>query len=1110
MRIFLSALFLGSFLLPTYAQNKVWTDSRDHLIEGVSLFTANEYEKAIAEFQEISSNDTNYILAQLEQALCYTELKNDSMVVKICRSALPVDNKWDHLFRQYLIESLVHLKNDEAYEQIAMAKRKYPFNEDFILEEVVANNAWEKYDQSIAVLQKLIQQNPFNRNAHYYLGKIKADQGDYVRATISLETFLMMSSVNNAKTAAALQILSNIFSNKQEVTIKNAKKDKLFKDAEELMESKLALKAAYKTDAPLDDPIVRQTDVLIKNLEFKKGSNDFWMDFYVPFLIKVKEKGMLRGFTYQFLSFLDYKVVQDGVKKFKPEVDKFLTFASEYFDEILNKAPVTVQGKTVVLDKGYEDDCLVSMGKRDGEKYVGTWYFFYPEGALQQILHYTDAGVKTDTVFDYYIDGRVKDWFIYKNGVVEGRNMEYYPTGVLKSDLLFVADSLEGPQKIYFANGAPKEIMDFKKGQRHGPATEYTNTGEIDMELNYKEGSYDGLQKVYFPGKILKTDVYYKDGERDGLFISYHKNGKLFSKGNYKAGTPVGKWEEFFSNGKPQRVYTLNEKGDYIDSLMTYHHNGQLATVTHYNAKGLKEGLDINYSPSGKLMSIFIYKKDAIKSWKYFSANGKELAAGTKTLTNYNEYGNIDSKGPIKKGFRVGRWEFYYPNGEISAIGMYNDLGELEGTYEEYYKGGVIKSKTTYQKDQFTGPYIAYFPNGKVETEGWYVNGQHVGEWTWYYINGKPKQRNYYIDDEVNGIIENWNPDSTLDYTRKYDEHLFQSITYYDANNKERIKLETKHGNGTFNYESENALMDVHRTYKYGVIDGKVTTTTKKGTVIHDENYVHGNLHGKQVYRYANGQVLREVEYIHDDEHGTWKYYFEDGTISLLRHYSYGQLSDSSVWYYPSGTPRVKEYYNDMGQVTGILTWYFDNGKVKKKSNYAFGERDGWTYDYDPEGRLIYSRWFENGNVVFAKGLAANGKDTLTFNTYERSMDVTVYYDNGKVALSAHYENGMLQGPWHKYFYNGNVMEEDVMFQDESNGESTDYYSNGKIMDKENSYMGQLQGLQLYYYDNGQLREEESDCIGINVGEHKVYNKMGVLIVHEEFRQGMVIKNYIK
>ena len=522
MKILFSLLFSAVFVFFSSAQTEVYIDSHDIAAQGMAFVISAEYAKAIAEFEQISPSDTNYTLAQLEMVLSHFELRHDSTVLQMCSKAIAADGEWDHLFREYLIESLTRLKDSAAFKQIDFARKRYPFNEDFILLEATALQKWGRYDESADVLKKLILRNPFNKNAHYFLGQMMADKGDFIRATLSLEAFLMLSTESNVKTSAALVMLSNIFKNKHDVSIKNAKKNILFRDEEELMESGLALKDGYKSEAPLDDPIVRQSDVLMKNLSFQKASNDFWMDFYVPFFVKVKEQGMIRAYTYQFLSFLDHKELQKGVKKFAVEIEKFRTFATAYFEKINEASTIVVLGKLVTAPKYYDAGNMVSTGKKNGDTRSGTWYFFYESGALESVLSYDNAANKVDSAYDFYSDGKIKTRAFYVADLLDGKYSEYYANGELKTQLFYKADSLDGLQKTYYANGALKESIDFKNGQRHGSDMEYDHSGNKETELLYSRGELEGVQKGFYPGAILKSEVPYKSGQREGTALFYH------------------------------------------------------------------------------------------------------------------------------------------------------------------------------------------------------------------------------------------------------------------------------------------------------------------------------------------------------------------------------------------------------------------------------------------------------------------------------------------------------------------------------------------------------------------------------------------------------------
>ena len=98
-------------------------------------------------------------------------------------------------------------------------------------------------------------------------------------------------------------------------------------------------------------------------------------------------------------------------------------------------------------------------------------------------MHYNNSGERNDTVFNYYSNNRLKDFYAYQNGVLQGNFVEYYENGALKSELVYKNDSLQGLQKTYYANGSPKETIEFKNGKRHGKNIEFDNAGNKVSEF---------------------------------------------------------------------------------------------------------------------------------------------------------------------------------------------------------------------------------------------------------------------------------------------------------------------------------------------------------------------------------------------------------------------------------------------------------------------------------------------------------------------------------------------------------------------------------------------------------------------------------------------------
>jgi hypothetical protein len=76
------------------------------------------------------------------------------------------------------------------------------------------------------------------------------------------------------------------------------------------------------------------------------------------------------------------------------------------------------------------------------------------------------------------------------------------------------------------------------------------------------------------------------------------------------------------------------------------------------------------------------------------------------------ESGQVAQRGEIKKNYREGHWQHFYPNG--------NPMGEGD-----------------YLASDKTGKWIFYYPNGQIYGEGLYEKGLKMGTWAEYDANGK-------------------------------------------------------------------------------------------------------------------------------------------------------------------------------------------------------------------------------------------------------------------------------------------------------------------------------------------------------------------------------------
>jgi len=1111
----LTFLFIASTLGAQNALEQMQIEVNDNFDEsskgffnGVIANLNQNYDKAIYEFSQVNRNDSLYDNAQLQLASVYKKKKDDSSIVDVCLNAINLESEYDNTFRRYLIEALTNLGDDEVFMQLGIAKAKYPYDEDFLLYEAKAYRRFEKYEECKNVLIKVIKVNPFCGAAHYYLGKLMADQGDYVRGAMSLETFLLLASKSTAKTDTAINILDQLFNNKYDAKIKNVKRDDVFKEIEELVESKIALNAKYKPDAPLTFNMSKQSDLIIKNIKYKKGTNDFWMDFYVPYLVQVKEKKFVRAYNYQFLAFLGNPNIQKGIAKYQPEVNAYIDFASKYFRDLRDEAPMVIEGKEVIAEKHYDDGTLWGVGNTSDDLKIGKWYFFHNNGTLQSIATYDKEGKLSDSVFTFHKNGKTESVYIAKNGLANGKYTSYYDNGELRNEYIYLKDSLDGEQRDYKYNGAIDEISNFSNGKRHGLDQKFGVAGMLNYQENYRNGKLEGKKTYYYHNKQVKSEYNYKNGKAEGDFILYHKNGKVKKKGQYTNDIAVGKWEEFYSNGTPQGYFYLNEKGLNIDSSVTFYPNGKIETVLHFNKKGKIHGTEVTYNSKGKVWYIFNYKNGVVKSYSYYDLEGKLVHQGKTAIENYTEDGKIYSKGEHKKGHRVGRWEFFYPNGETKEVCTYDEFGNLNDLDEEFYASGELQSKTYYRAGNRVGEYTAYHENGKLKSKGFYVKDVARGEWNWWYSNGNLNETDYFQKGDINGMVEVYNADSTPNYEARYIMDEVRDYFYYNNKGEEIYKIVTKNGSGAYDVTNPLSRIRYVGNYKYAELDGKIKGIADNGVIIFESNYAEGERNGLQISRYPNGNLFSETNYNYGDQHGVQKWYYADGTMSSVSYYQYNELVDSNVYYYPSGAIETKNVFSNLEDGKSLYTWYYENGKVRKVKSLKNGENHGWCYDYNEQGHLYLQTYYQNGILLLAKGLSANGTDTITINTAKGSGtdSLTFFYNNGKVAFSASIKKGIFEGTVLRYYYNGQIKERVDYFHGDKNGPCVYYYTNGKINTEENFSMGELHGERKEYHESGQLIEHENYFLGELHGNVKYYNKKGLLLVDADYNNGRLLK----
>ena len=124
------------------------------------------------------------------------------------------------------------------------------------------------------------------------------------------------------------------------------------------------------------------------------------------------------------------------------------------------------------------------------------------------------------------------------------------------------------------------------------------------------------------------------------------------------------------------------------------------------------------------------------------------------TYISKDSLGNIRIKGKFNGIKPIGKWYVFFESGELNSNYAYNDNGNLDGLFVEYYNNGQIKSAGYFENNVQTSTWKTFYYDGIIETEGELLEGKRYKQWNYYFPSGKIKEvSNYNFKGELSGIL---------------------------------------------------------------------------------------------------------------------------------------------------------------------------------------------------------------------------------------------------------------------------------------------------------------------------------------------------------------------
>lgn len=1071
--IFLLLDFFLNCLLASGQKNPIIIDSKKIIKEGIGLFDKEKYNEAIENFKQVPQSDSSYFWAQYEMSLAYLRKNDNEKAIEISKNVLEAGSLEAN---QYNIfgTALDNLKRaDEAIAVYNKGISKFPYNESLQFNKGIVYEGKGEFKQAFEVYKNILKFSPFHTSTHLRLARICVHENLLTQAIMSYAMFIVLEPVSN-RSLIVLSELNNLCTgNLTDIgTEKTNSINQEFEDIDLLVTNQVALNNKYKVPGKYSYPVIKQLHLVMEKLsEIKNPEKEYYSQFYLPAMLKIKQTNSFETLALLILASSDNDEIKKQVEKKKNDITVLREKCLQIWIDTHPDYEVDLFGKKQILKKWYYQNYSINAFGLENEKKqnIGDWLFLTFDGALNVLGHYNSIGQKTgewlyfepsgdtlriinfkedkaDGPYTIFKNGFKSEKGIYKNGMLNGEVIGYFPDGSVSVKYNYLNDKLNGVGLQYYNIGTIKNEYNFVNNDLDGLYKEYYPNKISSIICTYKAGKYIGNFKSFFEDGHVKNDINYNNGILEGIYLTYYRNGKTESEGKAIKGSVSGELNEYYSDGKLKNKSVFDENGKINGEEISFDHNGrkfrqstfqkgEMKRIQFFDIKGNVIS-DVKIEKNGTFLSYFNFQRDKI------------------------------SEGKILYGECEGEWHYFTTSGQLSSTEMYKNK-TLEGQSVDYHKNGKVSAKLNYTNDKIDGLFNRFYPNGTLKTEGNYIEGEKWDLWYEYYINGCLKKESYYLKNNIIGFESNYGVSGKLDSKFKYNNYgILEGIYLCDT----------------------NGIVIDSAIFKSGTAHFLLKGISGKNRF--EGNYVNGYHHGFQQWFYPDGKINITGNYYSGYPDGEWKWFHPNGKISTNGKYFQGEKT--GVWenydFFGNLTSKSEYLY---GKINGTNTWYYKDGKIESQIEFFEDERNNVSYYYANNGDLRDIRFYEYGKLIGYSYHDKNKKLVDTIYATKGDAEIKAYYYNGNVSTQYFIKNNEYNGSY-KIFYPSGVLQEERNYEYGYEVSPTiKYYPNGKISRIENYYYGDLNGEVLEYNSSGTLRLKENYKNNVKHGVCEYFDNLG-------------------
>lgn len=553
----------------------------------------------------------------------------------------------------------------------------------------------------------------------------------------------------------------------------------------------------------------------------------------------------------------------------------------------------------------------------------------YPNGLFQKIACYNEHGDLLKPIEEYHENGQIhKRYSLDKEGKREGPYLAWTDEGSLICEYIYKKGVFDGVQKEFFPSGQSKTLAHYQMGKQNGLFEQWYENGTRKILAHMVDDQKDGEYKTWYENGQLEVLENYVKGALAKNSKSWYANGQLKQFNQYKEGKPHGEHKAYSEKG--QLLIDIQ----YVDGLkeglcQSWYPNGVLREKAVF-LKGKKEGLEETFYEDGTLMTSF-YFSGGLKNGPFLTwfEDGKphvisEFKMGMPVGDHKEFYSEKEGKHVLKAEAHYknhkhhGRQIEYYKNGQKKATIDYVE-GKVSGIKKNWDESGLVLEEIHYKNNELEGPFFLHHKDGS-EEEGNYKKNLKEGKYFLYYPKKEGEKRTLaleaqYHKDQLHGLVKEYHSSGKLVAITPYKNNKKEGeAKIYDLTGTLRMTAEYKNGinDGITKLYFPNGALSKETTYVKGAKEGKENTYIEDGKLVGQNHYKQGVLDGYIFTKNKDGVLTFEGEYQMGKRHGKFNKFYDSGDPKIVQFFVDDKLHGSKKVYTLDG--EVKELKYDMGE----------------------------------------------------------------------------------------------------------------------------------------------------------------------------------------------------